>query len=125
MTVVEGQVANATCLVGSESSLLRPCPPLGLGVGSLLAEGVSAVEASGVHMQSWPGWMEAWEALDSRLCDSPPPAPRHSSPSAAGRTGTGLVGRARGGGGQWCPRLGHSCISAGKDEGILAGLAAL
>lgn len=55
-----------------------------LGVGSLLAEGVSAVETSGGQMPSWLGWVEAWKALDSRLCDSPL---QHSSPPAAGPHG--------------------------------------
>lgn len=32
-------------------------------------------------MPSWLGWVEAWKALDSRLCDSPL---QHSSPPAAG-----------------------------------------
>lgn len=51
--------------MGAECASLRPSLPLDPGAGNLLAEGVSAVGASGGPRQSWPGLEEAWEASDS------------------------------------------------------------
>lgn len=75
---------NATYAVGPEGVFQASSRPPDLGVGSLLAEGVSEVETSGGQMPSWLGWVEAWKALDSRLCDSPL---QHSSRQQLGHTG--------------------------------------
>lgn len=105
---------NATYLVGSEGVFQATSMPPDLGVGSLLAEGVSEMETSGGQMPSWLGWVEAWKASDSRLCDSPL---QHSSQPAAGLPG--LVGQARLDSGVL--PLGTAASQQEKTEGTLAG----